>query len=636
MKAWYLVIIAGLLCPLPAAGHECTLAPSPEELAWMEIPQVVTAARKLQPITRAPASVSVITAEEIRQSGLTTIPDILRRLAGVEVMELTPSDISVGIRGMNAPESNKILVMIDGRSVYMDFYGTTFWSTLPVVLEEIERIEVVRGPGSALYGANAFSGVINIITKSPDQLEGARVSAGAGTRSTYLGSAIYAGREGDIGYKLALGWNQQGLWEDHRRSALANLVVNGRVDYDLTEERKLGLSAGINTGKDKIVIDETQGQIQLDGYHSFLRLDYIQPDLNLFTYWNRGDADFDSRLTGRETSYLYNTYHTELQNSFDLTPGSAITWGGSYRYNDMESPDIERDREQNLYSLFLQGDVILRENLNLVLGGRYDYNSLISDQRLSPRGSLVYQIHPDHTLRLSVGKAHRDPTFLEAFVDFQGIYDPANPELTWHLRGNRNLKPEKILAYEIGWMANLTPLVKTRLDLFYNDIEDLIGTEVVSRYPFPPYPPRDFTFLNSAHRVRAIGGEAGAEFMLTGWLTGFVNYSYQELRDRETRKIIRSAPRNKFNAGLEASTGQGLSGTLVAHYVDRTDWVIGETGEEKGDEYTLVNARVAYALVRPDLEFAFSVFNLLDDRHREHPLGEKIGQRFLFTARYSF
>ncbi|HDL65127.1 MAG TPA: TonB-dependent receptor, partial [Proteobacteria bacterium] len=183
---------------------------SPEELAWIEIPEVITPARIAQPITEAPSSVSVITAEEIHRSGLTNIPDILRRLAGVDVMALSPSDINVGIRGLNGTVSNKILVMIDGRSVYMDFYGTTIWSTLPILLEEIKRIEVVRGPGSALYGANAFSGVINIITKTPEEQKDTLISASAGTNNTYQGTAITAGNLNDLGYKLALGWKEAG------------------------------------------------------------------------------------------------------------------------------------------------------------------------------------------------------------------------------------------------------------------------------------------------------------------------------------------------------------------------------------------------------------------------------------------
>ena len=143
-----LTALAGIQCPSGAAETSAQYSSlSSEELAWMEIPEVITPARKPQPITQAPASVSIITAKEIRQSGLTNIPDILRRLAGVDVMELSPSDIQVGIRGMNNLVSNKILVMINGRSVYMDYYGTTIWSTLPVLLEEIERIEVVRGAG---------------------------------------------------------------------------------------------------------------------------------------------------------------------------------------------------------------------------------------------------------------------------------------------------------------------------------------------------------------------------------------------------------------------------------------------------------------------------------------------------------
>ncbi|MDP8214719.1 MAG: TonB-dependent receptor plug domain-containing protein [Candidatus Euphemobacter frigidus] len=279
------ITLTGIFRPAGATETSAEYtAPSREELAWMEIPEVITPARKPQPITQAPASVSVITAEEIRPSGLTNIPDILRRLAGVDVMELSPGDIQVGIRGLNATISNKILVMINGRSVYMDFYGTTMWSTLPVLLEEIERIEVVRGPGSALYGANAFCGVINIITKDPRELAGTHLSGSAGTVNTFRGTAIQAGEINDFAYKLAAGWKEQGFWEDRHQKSLENFIADGTLSYSLDREKEIALDAGINTGKDDLVVEESQGHINLDGYVSYINASYRQPELALLSY----------------------------------------------------------------------------------------------------------------------------------------------------------------------------------------------------------------------------------------------------------------------------------------------------------------------------------------------------------------
>jgi len=585
----------------PARGEEIDAEYSelsPEELAWIEIPEVITPARIAQPITEAPSSVSIITAD--------------------------------------STVSNKILVMIDGRSVYMDFYGTTLWSTLPVLLDEIKRIEVVRGPGSALYGANAFSGVINIITKTPEEQEDTLISASAGTKNTYQGSAITAGNLNDLGYKLALGWKEEGFWEDSDKKSLENLIANGSINYRIDEEKELRFGAGVNNGKDYISIEETQGLGKLDGYVTYLRTSYIQPNLKILSYWNRGDSDARSERTALKTSFLYNTYHSELQYALDNIPYNDLIVGGSYRYNTMDSGTLNRGVHQNISALFIQDDIHIAECLHLVAGGRCDHNSLINDYRIAPRGSLIFNLHPDHTIRLSVSKAYRDPTFLATNFDFSGTIDPRYPEYPTRSIGNPDLVPEKILSYEAGWSAFLTSFLKTRLDIFYNQIDDLIQGQIISQYPVFPFFPREVTFVNNGDPVRAIGGEVGAEFRITDWMNGFINYSYQELKNTRTDEIIKSAPKNKFNAGLDASLSPGLSATISSHYVDKTTWGGLLSGDQEIDDYILTNARLAYAIDKPDLELAVSAFNLFNDKHREHPLGEKIGQRILFTLSFHF
>ena len=233
----------------------------------------------------------------------------------------------------------------------------------------------------------------------------------------------------------------------------------------------------------------------MDGYVSYLNASYRQPGLTVFSYWNRGEGHADSRRTGQESNYRYNTYHVELQNTFIPFDENSLTWGGSYRYNTINSRILDKGHQQNIGSLFLQDEQSFLEKFNFILGCRYDYNSLLTDTWFSPRGSLVFQIHPDHTLRFSISKAYRDPTFLEAFFDLYSIIDPANPLITTHLFGNDDLNPEKILAYEAGWTAQPTSFPRVRLDLFYNEIKDLIKIIIISNYPFPPFPAREATYF---------------------------------------------------------------------------------------------------------------------------------------------
>ena len=167
---------------------------------------VVSASRRAQLSIEAPAATTVITADEIRASVRTSIPDLLRRVPGADVMAMGASEADVSIRGFNQRISNKVLVLVDGRSVYQDFVGATFWSLINVPIGDIERIEVVRGPGSALYGANAALGVVNIITKPPGELRGSRVNARGGSGNTVEGSYAFGGVADALAYRANVGY----------------------------------------------------------------------------------------------------------------------------------------------------------------------------------------------------------------------------------------------------------------------------------------------------------------------------------------------------------------------------------------------------------------------------------------------
>ncbi len=182
----------------------------------------MTASKQAQSPLYAPNSTSIITEQDIRLSGITKIPELLRRLAGVDVMDPTAAQPEVSIRGFNQRLSNKVLVLVDGRSVYVDLLGSTFWPALSIGVEDIDRIEVVRGPGSALYGADAFNGVINIITRTPGQgRSGAR--AGYGEQGETHASAWATGRDGDTAWRLSVGYDYRPVWSRQVDSARPDL-----------------------------------------------------------------------------------------------------------------------------------------------------------------------------------------------------------------------------------------------------------------------------------------------------------------------------------------------------------------------------------------------------------------------------
>ena len=216
--------------PMPRAssGIEQQLR---DEALYLQEETVSIASRYEQPISRAPSDVYVITDEDIRNSGATDIPTLLRQVPGMEVMQMNAVDFNVSVRGNNQLAANKLLIMIDGRSIYIDQAGLVIWKLLPVSLFEIKRIEVLKGPASAVYGFNAFDGVVNIATKSPEEMKGTTLQVAGGEVGTLLTSAVHAGTMGNWGFRLSGGHEQTQRWSDRDAPALNGQRVNGVTEY---------------------------------------------------------------------------------------------------------------------------------------------------------------------------------------------------------------------------------------------------------------------------------------------------------------------------------------------------------------------------------------------------------------------
>src|SRR2546422_4523869 len=216
-----------------------------EELLLLKEETVSIAVRHEQPISEAPSNVYVITDEDIRHSGATDLPTVLRRIPGLEVMQTTGADINVSARGDNQLFVNKMLVMVDGRSIYIDTQGIVFWKPIPVTLPEIKRIEVLIGPASVLYGFNAFDGIINIITKSPEEMKGTTLQFGGGEFGTISSAAIHAGTVGKLGYRLSVGHDQNQQWRNRDALAFRDNKFNVQTEYALSAVSKVMISGGL-------------------------------------------------------------------------------------------------------------------------------------------------------------------------------------------------------------------------------------------------------------------------------------------------------------------------------------------------------------------------------------------------------
>ena len=224
---------------------ESVQAPIPELELIKEEETVSIASRYEQPISEAPSDVYVITDDDIRQSGAIDLPTVLRRVPGIEVMQTTGAEFNVSARGDNQLLANKILVLVDGRSIFVDAQAIVYWKSIPVTLPEIKRIEVLKGPASAIYGFNAFDGVINIITKSPQEMKGTTLQFGGGEFGTISSAAIHANTFGKFGYRLSVGHDQNAQWRNRDALAFRSNKFNLQTEYALSSDSKLSVSGGL-------------------------------------------------------------------------------------------------------------------------------------------------------------------------------------------------------------------------------------------------------------------------------------------------------------------------------------------------------------------------------------------------------
>ncbi|MBI5115632.1 TonB-dependent receptor [Candidatus Poribacteria bacterium] len=660
----YFLVVFSLLLPLsvysnPEEENEATQSSSRgpfkgEEVLFQEFPVVFGAAKMEQPITQSPSSVTVITAEEIRHSGATNIADLLRRVPGLDVIRISQSDANISARGFDEPGANAFLVLIDGRSVYLDFFGNILWDSLPVVMEEIERIEVIRGPGSALYGANAFSGVVNIITKTPEQLQGTTVSSTVGQFETFINTVIHAGVKDRWSYKAVGSWNETNSMEfddtNEREDAKASVLLG----YQFENDSKLTVSTGFDEGDGSTLAGDTQ--FAREGILYYGKVNYDYENWKFQTYYNLTDLDVTDDISEEERSIVNNVVDFELQNTLEPNDRNTFIWGLNYRYNRVVSRKvIGRNQTENIYSVFAQDEYRPLDNLTITGGARIDHHP-ITGYHFSPRLSAVYEPWENHIFRASFSQAFRNPAFVESYLDLQIMTEAAPlPDFPVTLTGNRDLDSEQITSFELGYQTRqMQNRLGLKAEVFYNVMDDFITMLPVAVDPFPPPTSFDFGFINSGKAI-VTGGELSLDYSFSDWLSAYLNYSYQFLEAKdagaentinEEGEQIKSSPEHKANAGLYAEFRSGISLNMDVHYVSSIDANFFNTAaaifdpnaildEEHIDDYVRTDIRVAYKFPKHDVEAAIIISNVFNDVHREWAESsgaESFERQFLFNV----
>jgi iron complex outermembrane receptor protein len=496
--------------------------------------EVTTQSKEPTEVWNTPAAVYVLTSDDIRRSGVTSVPDALRLVPGVNVFRVNGSrNWAVGIRGLADQFSRYVLVLIDGRSVYTPLFGGVLWTINNVMLEDIDRIEVVRGPGGAIWGADAVNGVINIITKHSQDTKGALVSAGGGNVDQNTEDLRYGSDHN--------GWTWRADAFGFVRSP--EYHIQGQPNYDSSRDAQVGFRLDHNFGPNEFTF---QGDAYWGKFGDAQSLSTYQPPAasvsyqstnvsgaNLRTRWRRQFSDksdiylqaywsHDHRI-GSNFGEERNTYDVDFLHRLAATPRQQFTWGAGIRLGPSTTRHTvptdgfnPADRTESIYNGFLQEELrLIPGKLSLIAGSKFEHNNYTGFE-YQPNARLLLTPTSKFSAWASVSRAVRIPDRVNEDIQ-NDIFVPL-PTLTFlRLSGNHNLISERLIAYEGGFRTLVHPRLYLSASGFYNAYRNIIalGPLTLGAPSSPPLPPGtrlfEVQYINGIHGATH-GAEIGPDF----------------------------------------------------------------------------------------------------------------------------
>jgi len=615
--------------------------------------EVTTVSKTPQRLSDSAAAVFVITAEDIRRSGVTTIPDALRMVPGLQVGRVDANKWAVTSRGFNGVFANKLLVLIDGRSVYTPSFSGVYWDVQDTLLEDIDRIEVVRGPGASLWGANAVNGVINIITKHSSGTTGGLVTAGAGTEERYFGGARYGARIADGAYARAYV-----KYFDRDESTFGNGLdahddwrgVRGgfRMDWDVTDDDTIKLQGDIYASR-------TGGSYQrlslMPPYSWVVEDDGEQSGGNVLCRWTRGmspesDLYLQVYYDGfKHDMVLFSEYRdtvdVELQHSFGLFGFNSIVWGVGYRYTSdilsggfelSISPETEQDQ---VVSAFVQDDIsVIEDSLNLIIGSKFEHNDY-SGFEVQPSAKLIWTPVGGHAVWASVSRAVRTPSRGEVSSRvITAVIPPGTPEnpgpvpVTPTFIGTTAFDSENVISYELGYRTKPAEMFSLDLALFFNDFkEQRTGTVGAPALVLTPVPHVVYPVATSnSMSGEGYGAEASVDLRLMDWWLVQASYTFLKMEFHaeggltETQSELSSeggSPQNQVSVRSKMNLPYDVEFDAWLRYVDRVKDVNVTGPHGRVGDYITLDLRLGWRPVE-NIELSVVGQNLLDDSHQEY------------------
>jgi iron complex outermembrane receptor protein len=483
---------------------------SVEQLMNLEVTSV---SKQPEALLQAPAAIQVITGEEIRRSGATSLPEALRLADNLEVAQESSHDWAISARGFDANLANKLLVLIDGRAVYTPLYGGVLWNVQDYLLEDIDRIEVISGPGGTLWGANAVNGVINIITKNAKDAQGLYAEAAGGKEIQGLAGVRYGTEIAPDVYLRVYGkYTDHGdeVTEDGANANDSWHMGRGgfRLDTDSSGADKLTLQGDIYNGtEDNGAIGggaQSGGNVlgrwtrTLSGDSAMSLQAYFDHTYQSQPAAASAPGPYYSGFPAASLTDTLDTYDLDFQHHFTLGDRHRVIWGLGYRATREVDEDLSIIRfaspalDQSLYSGFLQDEATLGETVHLIVGSKIEHNDYTGFE-VEPNTRLQWNVAPRQFLWAAISRAVRTPSRYDRDLEVPSGFIDAPPPYqlpAYDLKGNPDFRSETVIAYESGYRAEFGTKLSGSLSLYYNDYNDLRSTTATptTAFYFLPYP----------------------------------------------------------------------------------------------------------------------------------------------------
>ena len=626
-------ICAALMATDVAAADAGPGELSPQELQRMSLDElmninVTSVSKKSEPLSKAAAAVYVITNEDIRRSGATSIPEALRLAPNLQVARVSANSYAITARGFNSTTANKLLVMIDGRSVYTPLFSGVFWDVQDVMLEDVDRIEVISGPGGTLWGSNAVNGIINVIMRKSSDTQGGRVAVGGGN-AEHGGAVRYGARVNDDttfrvygkGFERTNTTRSRG---ESARDAWDKAQGGFRVDGGKPSS-KITFQGDVYSGtEDQLAADD----IGLQGGNLLGRWDKTLDNgstIQLQTYYDR-----TTRNQPRSFEEKLDTYDISMQYGFDWGEDQQFVWGGGYRYsrddvtNSVGLAFLPPQRNLGLANIYIQDTIKLSDSLDLTLGGKLEHNSYTGLEVLW-NTRLAWELSDQDLLWSSISRAVRTPSRLD-----KELFAPGKAPFI--LLGGPGFESETLIAYEIGYRAQPSPRITYSVSTYYNDYDKLRSLEPTGAGAFP-------VVIANKMGGSAFGVETWGSVRALDWWTlklGF-NVMNENLKmDADSRDSAGTS-----GAGNDPHYQVSLQSMMnLPHDVDVDFGVrsIGSLPKPDVSEYTALDVRLGWHATE-DVEISLAGFNLLDNRHPEFgsfPTRSEIGRSVYLKLQWDF